>query len=129
MAQIIHHRIAMPFDRFRVEYEWRGEGLTARLDRMALHYLGIPWNEIKMAQLFWLGHLELVVVDKDWESLLIEVVLVNGQGYQAAYRRQLFYFWQKLRSRIILTLYVWGLADAPMGEILSWKHIHWGRKK
>lgn len=130
MAKIAEKRIDLPFDRFRYEYEWKGEDATADVDLYRLadrQRLGIE-RAPKPGDTFWLGHLELVVVDYHSDMWLWEVGLANGRGFQAMYARRLFYFWENLRSRIILTLYVWGLADVRQGERLTWKCIHRGRK-
>ncbi len=128
MAKVIQRRIDLPFGCSRFEYDWSGDDTLANIDLYRVRFNGDQIFPPKIGQEFWLGHLNLVVVDYHTESRVSEVALASGRGYQAAYRRQLYYFWENLRSRIVLTLYVWGLADAPIGDILTWKHIHWGRK-
>jgi len=129
MASIVEKRIDLPFHRCRFEYEWPGEEITASLSHFSIERAPLPL--LTRGETFWLGDLELVVVDYFPEAALYQVALASGRGFQAMYRRRIYYFWEALRSRIILTFFVWGLADlrdVSFGERLTWKHIDWGRK-
>lgn len=124
-AKIEIKKIALPLDRVRFEYEWHGESNKAVITGYGLP-IRIPHEA---GAEFWLGHLNLIVVDYDYPSAQAIVAHADGRGYQAFMRSRFLYGWQNFQARLILTLYVWGLADYDTLVMPSWKNVHWGRKK
>ncbi len=124
LPQLIVNRIPMPFDKWRFEYEWPPGAKEAVIDV----YTRLEDN-ITPGREFWLGNLNLICVDFDILSQCVTVALMDGRGYQAYLRRRFFYIYQNIVMRIVLTLYVWGLANYSQGEIIGWHNVHWGRRK
>ncbi len=122
--------IELPFGKRRYEYEWIGESNKAHISDEALWNIEIlrkePMNN-QIGHSFWLGDLQLVITDFNYSSMIYEVALADGQGYQRLYNRKLYYLLDNLKCRFILTLYVWGLAHIEPGERVTWAAI--GRKK
>ena len=124
-AHIVVKQVQLPFNRVRFEYEWQGESNQAVITEYG-QPVRIPH---KAGAEFWLGHLNLIVVDFDVMSQTALVAHADGRGYQAFLARHFLYGWQHFQARLILTLYVWGLADYDAYAMPLWKHVHWGRKK
>lgn len=123
-SKIAVKSIELPFGKRRFEYEWQGDSNIAQING------GMSWqviDNLKVGQEFWLGHLQLIPTDYNPYADTYEVALADGQGYQRFYNRRLHYFLDNLKCRIILTLYVWGLAHLEPHERITWASV--GRKK
>jgi hypothetical protein len=129
MANIQITTIELPFGKRRFEYAWMGaDDDTAYITNNPFYDIpAIP--NLKPGVQFWLGHLHLIVVDFDFMRQVYEVALMGGRGYRAMIARRFLYGWQNFQARIILTLYVWGLADRHQELTVSWRWVHWGRKR
>lgn len=123
----ILNRIRMPFGTGRFELEWPKEASTATIDAHELFAL----NKMhpKPGEELWLGNLNLMVIDYDPSWGEYTVGLASGLSYQAYLWRRFVNLCEITNHRLILTLYVWGLADLPHGEPVSWKLVHWGPKQ
>lgn len=127
MSQIRLNQIRLPFHKMRIEYEWQGDDAIAELPEHYLRY-GIDIHPPVGAE-FWLDHLNLIVIDYCPSSAVYTVGLMGGRSYQAMVGRRIRYALDNIKCRIILTLYVWGLADLSEGQRISWRSVHWGRKR
>lgn len=125
LAQIRVTQIPLPYGKQRLEYEWIGESNMSIVGYFENRDVFLPRNA-KVGTDFWLGHLNLVVVDHDYMSDSTLVALADGRAYQSLYARKAYYFLDNLKCRLILTLYVWGLAHIEQGERITWGAV--GRK-
>lgn len=122
--QITCRQVEVVLGRYRLEYEWPMDEVTTFVSYKLLENL--PYESAhfqKRGNTFWLGHLHLLIVDFVPVARMWEVALVSGRGYQRLYARQLYYFFDKIYRRCIMTLHVWALAEVPYGGIPSWRHI------
>ena len=122
-AMVECKRVILPFNKYRLEFKWVGENNVARIADGAFMEL----SPDRVGREFWLGDLHLVATNYDVFSDIYEVALADGTGYQRLYNRRLYYFLDNLKCRLILTLYVWGLAHFEQDERITWGNV--GRKK
>lgn len=117
--------VELPLGRHYTRYEWVGDSNTAIIDpyaRITNRFPHIP------GETFWLDDMNLIVVDFDLAAYVVTVARFDGVGYQQYLIRKIQKQLQGIKCRIVLTLWVWGLAHVPPQETPSLKHIHWGRK-
>lgn len=117
-------RIDIALDRYRVEFEWPEGEETSWINGDLMYEIT---NSPKVGNEFWLGHLNLLIIDHVLVADSFEVALVNGKAYQRLYSRRLHYAFDSFYRRLILTLHVWGWANVPPHSIPAWEHV--GRKR
>lgn len=121
-AKIAINTIQLPFGKHRNEYEWVGESDVALINEIWRWELP-ELKDKKPGDSFWLGHMEVVIVDYDIYSDIFKFALADGQGYQRFYNQRVYYWLENLKCRFILTLYVWGLATFEPGRKITWDAI------
>jgi hypothetical protein len=120
IAHIIVHSKELPFGRGReLTYSWEG-----------------PKNGVATINYFFAGDLEHLkkglpypfkVIKRDPVSDEIQIVRTDGalifSSWYYYLKSQLIQRLRWIKTRIIMTGYVWGLAYVPPGEIPEWNHF------
>lgn len=118
-------RVPMPFDTFREEYYWNGKGYKTRISSA---FVEDSPDVILSSRRLKIGPFSLRVLEFDPSTMSYLCVRDSLPGRFAEVKYHARYLSQNIYYRLILTAYVWGLAQRSEGTLPSWKDIYILRK-
>lgn len=122
-GKIIMEHVSLPFESERYVYRWEG-GDVAEVNHIYLRRAGIQYNHVKIGDVLHIGQFRLRVVDHypPWRGLIVVRDDWRGGMHYLVYRA--LYRFDGIYRRLILTLYVWELADYHEAAVPSLNDIH-----
>lgn len=107
-----------------ITYQWNGDDEIAGID-----WGDIPTESWVADNVFVLGEFRLRVIARDIASRCYFVMQDGFRAKIRAFRYRLFDRGEIIKSQIILTFAIWGLAEYSEYKVPQWKDVHFGRKK
>lgn len=114
-AKIISHRVLLPFDTQRVDYEWQGGRFAWISGALLPDIVSTP----TIGTTFRLGQYRLRIVD----YLIAQDAYVVSKALLPYASYRLWRLMDDTYRRMILTLTVWGLAELHQGEMPQWRWV------
>jgi len=118
----VHRKFTKDGDLESMSYEWKGPK-TALVSLRSLMYLDLDSNELKRGE-FNIGPYPVKLIGRDgWYGDYILIRTDNYTWWWTYLKEKAYPHLYMLKSRIIMTCWVWGLADTKSGVVPEWSDI------